>query len=42
MAKRTKRTFTPEFKKQMVDLYESGKAEKFRSRFRAISDRRVP
>ncbi|EUJ32896.1 IS3/IS911 family transposase [Listeria cornellensis FSL F6-0969] len=28
MIKRTKRTFTPEFKKQMVALYESGKPRK--------------
>ncbi len=28
MTKRAKRTFTPEFKKQMVALYESGKPRK--------------
>ncbi|MBC6309830.1 transposase [Listeria sp. FSL L7-1582] len=28
MTKRVKRTFTPEFKKQMVALYESGKPRK--------------
>ncbi len=28
MTKRTRRTFTPEFKQQMVNLYQSGKPRK--------------